>query len=53
MHAVNSECIELVVLCLNHACNPLLQNADGNCALRIACNSAHEDIKNVITILLE
>lgn len=33
MHAVKSECIETVMVCLNHACNPLLQNADGDSAL--------------------
>jgi hypothetical protein len=53
MHAVKSECIESVVVCLNHACNPLLQNADGDSALTIAHNLEHEDKMHAISAYIE
>ena len=53
MHAVKSECIESVVMCLNHACNPLLQNVDGDSALTIAHNLEHEDKMHAISAYIE
>ena len=53
MHAVKSECIESVVVCLNHACNPLLQNVDGDSALTIAHNLEHEDKMHAISAYIE
>lgn len=53
MHAVKSEQVETVAQCLNHGCNPLFENGDQMCAMRIAENLPHQEKSLAIKILIE
>ena len=53
MHAVTSEQIETVAECLTHGCNPLLENGEQMCAMRIANNLPHIEKSLAIKVLIE
>ena len=53
MYAVTSEQIETVAECLTHGCNPLLENGEQMCAMRIANNLPHIEKSLAIRVLIE